>query len=397
MGRSATDNAEPDREHLLAGWPLHPAIAAISCICAVLSAGCSDSEGLATCRTEGDCAQGEVCQVGVCIPLCQSHDDCVFPRVCKGGFCAMSTRCGSQDDCEYGEACISGRCIPQVPECSTAAECPPGHTCDRGACVLRPDPDDAGEGEQDQGTDPIQLDESETGPDQQDTGTDMESDPTADLPVDPDLQNDHSDAATDPTNDCEGRRDGRLGDSCEGASDCCNGLCLGDPGTGQGVCTQPCTTWTDCNPSGLAVSMYCYELTDNSRYCALSDFAEPCDSPDTCTGEVCLHGYGTSGCSWFCELTAQCPPGTACGLVSFWDEENQVIVEINTCAPVGNLCTLYSGEGLNDCLSGICLTEESASTGFCSTFCNSYDDPQPCPSGYRCEIVEEGYPPLCIP
>ena len=189
--------------------------------------------------------------------------------------------------------------------------------------------------------------------------------------------------------DCNGNDDGQLGDSCNEGSDCCNGLCLGDPNTGQGFCTAPCTTYEQCNPVGFNLNMLCIDTGQDGSLCAFSDYGQSCESTSDCIGQVCLVSALDNACTLRCDSGALCPPGAACGYV-YADDGVGGTSLVQTCAPIGSACSLSS-----DCLTGTCLTDSATGTGYCSIFCQS-TDPTSCPNSYTCSPIEGSDMPVCI-
>jgi len=175
------------------------------------------------------------------------------------------------------------------------------------------------------------------------------------------------------------------------AGDCCNGLCVG--AASLGICTERCSVYADCNPPGFANRFACLSVNPQDRLCVGSDYLQACNLADQCLGQVCLSGRGTSGCSWRCTGHADCPAASACGPIAVL--VNGSVGVIQACAPIGNSCTVDSSSGLNDCLSGTCLTEDTGNTGYCTTFC-SLSAAQPCPGGFTCVEVDPSQPPVCV-
>jgi hypothetical protein len=81
-----------------------------------------------SCAGDGDCGQGEICQVlnggPVCVPGCREDGQCA-----PGGGCEEDLqRCGCEEDaqCFEGEVCVAGLC----EEPCTTAGCPEGFACE---------------------------------------------------------------------------------------------------------------------------------------------------------------------------------------------------------------------------------------------------------------------------
>lgn len=231
--------------------------------------------------------------------------------------------CVSPTDCPPGEVCTDGTCGP-APECFTAADCLVGQLCTDGDCVLDPD--------------------------------------------------------YDP---CDGRGDGRLGQTCAGAAACCNGLCLGNPRTGVGRCTDVCDTWRDCNPVGTGITdQFCYRATGLPEpLCAQSDFRVTCTGGSGCLGQNCLSTTqgGRSTCTWTCRNAGDCPSGSAC--MGFPAGGGTAYV----CTPIGE--GPCNGNG-RLCFGTYCLTSDiDSSVNYCTSSCRTTFD---CPEGWDCRDAGGG-------
>ncbi|MBK7858301.1 MAG: hypothetical protein IPJ65_06700 [Archangiaceae bacterium] len=79
----------------------------------------------AGCRTNADCATGQVCVAGACSnappppPACRTNADCAMGQVCSSGACVAPPpppppppHCTVDADCARGEVCLSGACVP---------------------------------------------------------------------------------------------------------------------------------------------------------------------------------------------------------------------------------------------------------------------------------------------
>jgi hypothetical protein len=318
-----------------------------------------------------------------------------------------STRtCADIAECPSGEVCVDGTCVRASSRCVDNGDCPDDSTCERGVCTpidMGADMDVAEVMDEEECFRPSDCpdDFSCTNNVCQDPDADMGDDlPVTDLPEEPDAS-DGGDCTPgvdcpdepDSADECEGRDDGRLGESCDGASDCCSGLCLGNPEVGAGFCSERCNSYDECNPLGLPDEFFCYDAGVSGYLCAYSDYRDSCELAEDCLGQICLKGLGTTGCSWQCRTTADCPPNSACGPVFFDDGEGGLFA-LNSCAPVGTTCEVDVGTGLNNCLSGLCLTPDTGGAGFCSMICQSAD-PNACPFGYACELVDSEFPAVC--
>jgi hypothetical protein len=414
-------------------------------------AACAQGQA-AQCEIDGDCAADQSCQSGTCAPRCATDADCPQGRLCESGVCLLPARCQSSDDCRIDEVCDNRVCVRQISECEADRDCPPGQRCDGGGCVpagltdlecvtrgdcapgescvdnrcisgvdvALPDIEDAPDAEEVSDTDapdagettspsdvppdvPIPPEDVELDtPEVADIAVEIDVDPdvapvdVADVIIPPDVDvvepecEDLFDCADDelcedgecvPYPVCEGRDDGVLGDSCTGASGCCNGLCLGNPSTGAGFCTQTCDSFVECNPVGSPHDMFCLDAGAGAgRLCAFSDYGDSCAVAADCLGQACMVSNSSRSCTWQCRTGRDCPSGSACGLVPFGSGPGAI--ELRVCTPVGSRCINFT-----DCLSGTCLTDDNPLNNYCTTFC-SPTDPDACPLGYTCGLVE---------
>jgi hypothetical protein len=72
-----------------------------------------------------------------------------------------------------------------------------------------------------------------------------------------------------------------------------------------------------------------------------------------------------------------------------------IYVEVQACAPVGEACVHDPYSNTNTCLSGTCILDDESNNGYCTGYCNIYDE-APCPNGYVCANAFAGHPPLCV-
>jgi hypothetical protein len=346
-------------------------------ICALFAsagAGCAssgDGDGeQQTCVGDGDCREDHSCRNGVCQP-----NRGLGVRDAGGG-----EECLRADDCTSGYDCINNVCTAR----SADAGLDQGRGEDSGE-------DDRG-GRGDVTADRGGREDSGGGDDRggrEDAGGADEPDESTGEPDESSGEPDESSGTPDEGPDeCEGRDDGRFRESCDAASDCCEGLCLGNPEAGFGFCSQRCEGYASCNPIGLpGDDFFCLDAGGSGYLCAPSDYGDPCESTDECLGQVCLAARGVTGCSWFCSVSADCPPGSSCGQIAVSDGAGGVTF-VSACAPVGTDCNINRTTGLNNCLSGTCLTPDTGGlSGYCSVFCNP-GDPDACPLGFACARIE---------
>ncbi len=322
------------------GWRLVAALAVILC-------GCADT-------SETDTDADERPQTSEC----QSDRECGIGISCVARRCVRDLE---EDDMDVGVAdrSDSGSTDGRTEECLRPSDCDDGYVCLNNQCVSDDDASTADE--------------------------------STDDPVPDTTRDDPTESDTDV---CEGRDNGQLGDSCTGRTDCCNGLCLGNTDAGRGICTERCATYDDCNPVGLPGDFHCMNSVDG-LLCVASDYGDACENATNCAGGRCIKGRGTSSCTFECTSGSQCPAGSGCGSVAIiYNDGSSEFVDV--CAPVGNNCTV-DDLGFTDCLSGTCITDGADDPdGFCSLFCNQADSTA-CPSGFRCAVVEEGVPAVCVP
>lgn len=92
-----------------------------------------------SCRFAADCASGESCINGSCVPnppQCTSSAQCATGQQCLNGSCVV-VGCSTNADCANGEICSVGRCVvPHPPQCTSTAQCGAGQQCVNGSCVV---------------------------------------------------------------------------------------------------------------------------------------------------------------------------------------------------------------------------------------------------------------------
>ena len=123
------------RFHRLA--PLSSAVALALAAVAVLVSGCGPA--YPNCETDTHCkAKGEYCVDSKCAQCrLDSHcpgagtDICVS---CVAGACGRKADCCTNKlDCGSGKQCLNNKC---AAECSADVQCPAGHKCMAGSCIL---------------------------------------------------------------------------------------------------------------------------------------------------------------------------------------------------------------------------------------------------------------------
>lgn len=286
--------------------------------------------------------------------------------------------CVTQADCASGASCLNNRClrnaisdtssdVPDTADTAPADSDAPDTAVEDTAADTEADADSS----QDDSGAPDTAVEDSARPDTEpsDTGPDTS---TADTGADTD------DVAT-----C-----GVFDAACARGTDCCSGLCVPNGvGATTGFCSDNCATFSDCNPVGRRGDFACLPVDDAGalrRVCLPNDFASRCDASTDCLGGICLRTAAASSCAWECRNSADCPDGTACGLLDFGGGDLRY-----TCAPVGNSCLTQ-----NDCLSQTCLTPDTGGLGYCSLFCRTAGSD--CPAGWRCSAVDPTLPALSV-
>jgi hypothetical protein len=121
----------------------------VGCVPVCYGGTCHPSSG-GSCTADGDCAGGEACTGGVCVPVdqpvpCQGQYDCGTGTMCQAGYCAPGgsvDECTTSQDCPDDgvggpETCIGGVCTGNeidLRRCTADSECPDVTTCRDGAC-----------------------------------------------------------------------------------------------------------------------------------------------------------------------------------------------------------------------------------------------------------------------
>jgi hypothetical protein len=121
-----------------------------------------NGECINNCETVEECAEGEVCQYGLCqiLSTCEYDADCLTNEECKEGYCETieETGCVFDEECAEGENCLNNVCT--IVECTTDdqctnnevcqnQECGDRESCHEGACIeseVVEQPEETGEG-----------------------------------------------------------------------------------------------------------------------------------------------------------------------------------------------------------------------------------------------------------
>ena len=109
------------------------------------------------CHADGDCAEGEHCDMtfcgangGLCVPNkgCTTDTECTNGQVCDATTSSCVDKCTADADCAAGTACnaTTGHCIAFGAACTADTDCGTGNVCTNGAC--EPAPSDACDNQQ---------------------------------------------------------------------------------------------------------------------------------------------------------------------------------------------------------------------------------------------------------
>lgn len=94
--------------------PLYPLLLIVGLALSLTLVSCADE------RPVCDCAEGEVCQAGACMPANRCPEvACPTGRVCEGGECVREPACATDDECPGGR-CVEGGCY--AVECEEGDE-----------------------------------------------------------------------------------------------------------------------------------------------------------------------------------------------------------------------------------------------------------------------------------
>ena len=219
--------------------------------------------------------------------------------------------CVTQADCASGASCLNNRCLRNAIS-DTSSDVP--DTAD-----TAPDDSDAPDTAVEDTAADTEADADSTQDDSGAPDTAVEDSARPDTePSDtgPDTSTADTGADTDDVATC-----GVFDAACARGTDCCSGLCVPNGvGATTGFCSDNCATFSDCNPVGRRGDFACLPVDDAGalrRVCLPNDFASRCDASTDCLGGICLRTAAASSCAWECRNGADCPDGTACGLLDF--------------------------------------------------------------------------------
>ncbi len=388
-------------------------------------------EGSVTCRGDEDCVFNEECQQGLCVAIagfcertrdcpedeacsanthtcvaidgrggdCRDDRDCFAEEICAGGRCATrgDVECVRHSDCGADELCVGDRC---ESECVEDRDCPSGQSCDRGRCSgdVEPEPEPepepegpaCGDGACDQGESPAGC------PQDCAQGGDCRDTP----------------GVCTPSQECcagacvaRGQCPSDYWQICDARADCSTTLCLGDPNTGLGHCTERCVSRQECPQSPASLCIGSQHIVTNQPggseligLCFADDTGVSCSplGQNACFDGICIdrrpNNQVEGQCSLRCQRASDCLPGYACGPKEFSVQGQAQL--INVCVPVGTACQGVGIEAANQCYSGICLTDDQNNNlGLCTTLCGSN---AACPAGWGCTPVD-AQNSVCLP
>lgn len=380
------------------------------------------TEQVRTCRTDDDCVFGEECQNGECVKVegyCERNGDCPDGYVCRGetstcipvGDNNSEPECTLNSDCASDEICEDGACVDapvEEPDCQRDSDCPSGMRCASGVCIDECAQDrDCGDGEvcdggrcvEDSSTDDCRVDASLCTAAQeccdgacvtrgQCGGGTCTENPSLCQPSE-----ECCEGSCVPRGQCGGAGD--YWAVCTARAQCSTELCIGDPQTGQGHCTERCNFRQDCpsSPNSLCIQSYhalAQAAPEISGICFADDTGTVCQNAGSCFDSLCLVRQDPNGgldqrCTVRCQTSSDCLPGYGCGPVSF-DTGNGQPTAINVCTPLGSTCSGSGSQAADQCFTGVCLTDDNTNVGYCTSWCLENGA---CPAGWECTPVAQ--------
>lgn len=175
---------------------------------------------------------------------------------------------------------------------------------------------------------------------------------------------------------------GQRGDPCTRASDCMSNLCIGNPMTGNGACTESCVTETTCQPREACLQIP-NPMGGTTGVCVPTDSGAPCPTgqPTGCVAGICMVHPGNASlsvCTTPCLSSRACPMGFSCSLTQIGASTQQV------CTP--NLTVCSAAGPSTQCHSRWCSASAATpSAGRCTGQCSVATD---CPDGFACGIED---------
>lgn len=354
------------------------------------------------CRATEDCPEDQYCYLGTAecrdliAPACRSNAQCRPGENCRVdegrsiGICEGGAgNCLGDADCAAGERCQDGRCVPLASgDCVDRSDCPASQSCQEGRCVTLPsrlgqdcDPDtDCGSGEsciRVTETDSVCTEACGRGDDCP-SGFFCYNLAGGRICIDDRFL----------TLDGNAIADLRTGDRCvqENATRHCQSLlCLGQLET---TCRSNCARDAHCQ-SGQVCHLFQGLREDNSTF-MVDVCAEPgefgtrpgragpggfCSDHGNCRSGACFE----NSCRTLCCNSSDCPGGEVCVLQSFvLDAETTRMA--NICAPApegispGQASAGATCRQPTDCRSARCLIPTGQDSGFCLDSCCGHQE-----------------------
>ncbi len=251
------------------------------------------------------------------------------------GLCLVVSGCGDDAPGQVSTA-------PAEDECTTSLDCPGGHECDDGECVLLGDEQDAGQ----------DIDEQEDGS------------PPGDVSVPDDVDEDVQDEVG-------------VGSPCDDGDDCDSGYCIEVAGQGQRVCTDFCNPDGGNCPDGYTCAAVANSGADRVFLCfpQTEILCTPCEADNECGGlsDLCLEYADGQFCGRSCELQT-CPTGFDCLEVQGPNGPSR------QCQPEALICSACfdpDGDGFGlgeDCPGADCQEDDPTINEGAEELCNRADD-----------------------
>lgn len=182
------------------------------------------------------------------------------------------------------------------------------------------------------------------------------------------------------------------GEECNAGAQCQSGLCVGDPNTGLGMCTQRCVGDNLC--PGLDL---CRATGNGFSVCFRNETGHPCNLGGDCADGICLTppdpgawANPQSICVNRCNADSKCPAGYTCEVIQTNTGPvracNVNARRLDTC-PGGfidnclgsGVCVIPAGRQAIDIYQ--CIGTVDQPEGYCSCSCRNAGD---CPAGFGC-------------
>jgi hypothetical protein len=317
------------------------------------------------------------CAVGSCV----EDEECGGGAYCGAGRCRRD--CRTDEDCDTGEVCASTRrCVDPSFDGGVDAGTDAAVPGDGGLDTPTPPPDTGGTdvGGSDAGSDtpaPTLGRYLDRCVEDADCMTGRCVDSVGGTRMCTITCSGHSECASEHVCASGVCRLDDTGTICSAASGCVLGLCAGNPATGTGECTRPCSSASDC-PAGYACSdaggvNICVNI---ERSCAV------------CPTGLCL---SPQGCTSTCRTAADCPTALTgmsytCQIVGGSDLPVCVASPLIVGAdPIGAPCRMSGASNL--CRSGTCITDDDSGSEYCTQRCTESGG---CGPGFGCAPVDDG-------